>query len=110
MTQVSKVFPKTWDLVLPRICRNESLAQVTSKERFRSKIPVDKFSSSMVGIIRRAEVFLGPLLLNAVVHAELDRVSGHVQALDFFSLQFDIAVDHIIGEDTAGGQESTICI
>ena len=46
----------------------------------------------------------------AVVHIELDRMGGHAQARHFFHLQFDIAVDHVISEYTAGRQELAILV
>ena len=46
--------------------------------------------------------------LEAVVHVELDRVRGHAQARDVFHLEVDVAVDHLVGENVAGGEEVTV--
>ena len=45
---------------------------------------------------------------HGVVHVELDRVRGHVQALHISLLELDVAVDHVVSEYAAGGQEGAI--
>jgi hypothetical protein len=61
----------------------------------------------------RLDVCLYKLGLRAVrsdreVHVEFDRVRRHFEALDFFHLQFDVGVDHVVGEDVAGLEEGLV--
>src|SRR6188474_1060615 len=46
----------------------------------------------------------------AVVHVELDRMSGHAEARDFLCLQSDVSIDHVVGEHAAPGQELAILV
>src|SRR6187549_2613470 len=46
----------------------------------------------------------------AVVHVELDRMSGHAEARDFLCLQSDVSVDHVVGEHTTARQELAILV
>src|SRR6187200_1975762 len=46
----------------------------------------------------------------AVVHVELDRMSGHAEARDFLCLQSDVSIDHVVGEYAAPGQELAILV
>src|SRR6188508_2924976 len=46
----------------------------------------------------------------AVVHVELDRMSGHAEARDFLCLQSDVSVDHVVGEHTTARQELAVLV
>ena len=48
--------------------------------------------------------------LAAVVHIKLNRMSGVLNTVDFFHLQIDIGIDHIVSEYTANCQELTVCV
>ena len=48
--------------------------------------------------------------LAAVVHIKLNRVSGVLNAVDFFHLQLNVRIDHIIGKYATSSQEFTVCI
>ena len=48
--------------------------------------------------------------LQAVIHGELDRMSGHAEAGNFFHLQFDESIDPVIGEHATTGQELAILV
>ena len=54
--------------------------------------------------------FVANLSLQAVVHVELDRMRGHAESRDFFHLQFDVGIDHVVAEHAALGQESAILV
>ena len=50
------------------------------------------------------------LRLRRVVHFELDRMRGVLEADDFAHLQVDIAVNEIVVEHTAGREEAAILV
>ena len=48
--------------------------------------------------------------LHAVVHVEFDGVGGHAETRDFFFLERDIGIEHIVAEHAALGEESAILV
>jgi len=48
--------------------------------------------------------------LYGVVHIEFDGVCGHVQTLDLTFLQLDVAIDHVVSEYAAAGEELPVSI
>jgi hypothetical protein len=48
--------------------------------------------------------------LQRVVHVEFDRMGRHAETLHVLHLQFDVGIDHAVGEDTAAGQEFAILV
>src|SRR5690554_77865 len=48
--------------------------------------------------------------LHRVVKIKLDRMSGHVDLCDFFTLQLDVGIQHVVGEYTTLGEELTILL
>lgn len=48
--------------------------------------------------------------LQRIVHIELNGVGCHVEPFDFFGLERDVTIDHVISEYAAGCQELTIRI
>ena len=52
----------------------------------------------------------GSLLLDTVIHFELDRMRGHAQTSHFIHLQRDEGIDKVVGEYTATGQELAILV
>src|SRR6188474_1456012 len=51
-----------------------------------------------------------PARLYRVVHIELDRVRGHLEALDLGHLELEIGVDHVVREDAALFQEVSVLV
>ena len=48
--------------------------------------------------------------LQRVVHVELDRVRGLTQTRDLTHFEFNVSVEHAVGEDAALGQEAAVCV
>ena len=48
---------------------------------------------------------LGFFKLQAVIHFELDGMGRHAKLRDFFHLQFDVGIEHVIAENAALGKE-----
>ena len=48
--------------------------------------------------------------LQAVVHIELDRMRRHAETRDFFHLELDIGIKHVVTEDTALGHKCTVLV
>ena len=51
---------------------------------------------------------LDRLPLDGIVHVEFDRMSRHLDASDFFHLQVDVGIDHVVVEYATGFQEFAV--
>src|ERR1041385_8507956 len=48
--------------------------------------------------------------LQAVIHIELYRMRRHAEARDFFHLEFDVRINHVVAEDAALRKECAVLV
>src|SRR5205814_10514764 len=56
------------------------------------------------------EAARGPQPLEAVIHVELDRMRRHPETSDFFHFQRDVAVEHVVRENTTASEEFAVLV